>query len=511
MVLWQNSGRSLLENKFLSKLVKDQFITQDEYEWLMAPKKSEECEEEKEEDEEKIVNYAEKNNKIQKVDFSYVQFLKIAFSLIRTSFSKEYIFRKSVFYCSADFSSIKFIKIVDFSHATFKQDVDFSSVIFENNLIFSNVQCNENCAFQNSKIHNKNDQKDTNSQFISFDNSYFMKDVDFQDSIFDGKISFKFVKFKQCAYFDGTTFKKYVTFYQSKFFSTVSFENSEFQGETRFTDVIFSDVANFNAIHIRDFGTFKNIEVDKRIEFNDAMLYETDFSFAQGRNISFKNARLYKIILDNIDFENKNFLELKKYSSDITRTDAIATRESARIIKDTFESQHNIIESNKYYRIEMDLWREEIAQKFGGSIKSFFSNRDFFNLTLFKYVSDYATNWIQVLFWMIIFGFLCVLIEYSQNDGEKSFLVLATLLIVCIFASYKNEFDKILRIYSLIFIIYTLLYFFNNPVDLLNTFAKVIYPATSSEITFVSLIMKLIFGYLAYQFIISMRQNTRRK
>jgi len=490
-----------LKNIFLSKLTDKNIITKDEYNFLFESKENwgeEEDDFDNIDKFEELIQKIIKHSEDEAIDFSYVNFPEIDFLNITSSFSKEIKFYKSLFQGSTSFSGITFEEKSDFSFSQFNMDVDFSDIKFKKIVRFYKTNFKEECDFSASEFYIEK-IRDSNDKSVNFHHTVFEHIVDFQSVIFHNEVNFQSAKFKEEALFNQVEFRKKCHFY-----------NTSFKQNIDFTECI-----------IKEEATFKNATFDKSANFNKAWLNNVDFSFCTIKNLSLQNAKIKSIILDNMDFEKINFLylegieniDLEEPKEKEIDSDAFRTREDARIVKYTLESQHNIIESNKYYRIEMDKWRNEICEQHKCTllekVKTFFSNQNYFNLTLFKYVSDYATNWIKVLYLIFIVSFGLSSVSLSDTDVNHGifFSLLVFFLSVILFIIYnikkKSEWILILYIIAL-FICY------NDSLTLLNKIACSIYLFKSPD-TFFGLLTKILFAYLFYQFVISLRQNTRRK
>jgi len=288
---------------------------------------------------------------------------------------------------------------------------------------------------------------------ISFKSAKFYDHANFQDLIFLRDINFQEAKFYGDVNFTESTFKESVNFSYASFKSNTDFSEVSFHGDTSFS------YANFQK-NI----TFENTECKGIFDFSD---------------VSFES-----ILLDKSSFTNASYLRLYGWNSKIHEDIAgerlsskhFQTKESARIIKAYFEKENNIIESNIYYPIEMDKYREEIS-KYSNPFIAFIKDQDYLVTTLSKYVSNYNTSWLRVFFWILFLS----LITLFFHDGLPS--------------------DKT-----------TLLNIPNRAIELinpLNIFKKDYNLYKGHE--FWAMIVRVITIYLFYQFTMAFRQNTRRK
>jgi hypothetical protein len=191
----------------------------------------------------------------------------------------------------------------------------------------------------------------------------------------------------------------------------------------------------------------------------------------------------------------------------------VLKRETARIIKDSFEQQNNIIEANKFYALEMKEREKELEE----DIKE---GKNFLEWLIFKIhgvSSNHSQDWLLSLFWILSFSFgysfmscvnklLDTKLEYILTDAFIYIFVIYTSILII---NYK----KINKFYlmGLFYIFYVYL----SKDFTLETFSNNINPFSImtefSELNFSTMIYKITIAYLIYQLIISIRQNTRRK
>jgi len=222
---------------------------------------------------------------------------------------------------------------------------------------------------------------------MSFNFSYciFDEPIDLSDIKIKQKINFEHVIFKKNVNF------KYTTFYQSSIFSNIFFKEDAYFSASAFLDLI----------------DFQNSECKGIFDFSD---------------VAFHLLRL-----DKSHFSHSSYLRLDGWSDskhedigrEILSAKHFETKETARIIKAHFEKQNNIIESNIYYPIEMDKYRKEIAYEDINPFLNFFLNKNYFVTTISKYVSNFGTNWVRVLGWIVFFS-LTILIFHDGFPLDKN-------------------------------------------------------------------------------------------
>ncbi|WP_419673021.1 pentapeptide repeat-containing protein [Aliarcobacter butzleri] len=118
--------------------------------------------------------------------------------------------------------------------------------------------------------------------------------------------------------------KNLADFYNSTFAESINFEKTTFRDISVFTNVTFKNDVNFKYTTFEKIGQFKETIFEKTLNLEDSIIKE-------------------KI----------NFLKIKTKNNKELNSCNMVNRETARIIKDSFEKQNNIIEANKYYALEM--------------------------------------------------------------------------------------------------------------------------------------------------------------
>ncbi|MEA2017253.1 MAG: hypothetical protein U9N59_02290, partial [Campylobacterota bacterium] len=175
--------------------------------------------------------------------------------------------------------------------------------------------------------------------------------------------------------------------------------------------------------------------------------------------------------LDNTFFKDEaNFLDIKNKDNDKLESKNIANRETARIIKHSFEKQDNIIEANRFYALKMKKREEELLDELTTKCNSFkkllfVDLPEYIVFLIHKISSNHSQSWIFPLFWIII-----VTIFNIDTNAQNIFIL-------------DNIANKV------------------NPFSIMTD---------CTPLTFTELIYKITIAYLIYQLIISIRQNTRR-
>ena len=273
------------------------------------------------------------------------------------------------------------------------------------------------------------------------------------------------------------------------------------------SESIFMKKVNLSKCHIQELNLF-NTKFKNITDFTDTRFFKNvNFKYTIFDEVSlFNNARIHTYL----DFEYTIF----KAKNNFLNIDAkILNRETARIIKNSFEQQNNIIEANRFYELEMIERENEL-------IKEKNDGRKLCDWLVFKVhglTSNHAQNWILPLFWIIyftfIFGILRFINEQLSNIFEIILIDVVMLLFSIILSLYILKYKRIINFIFLGFFYFVYAFLTNDYA--LECFSTNINPFSimrdDSELTFSLFIYKITIAYLIYQLIISVRQNTRRK
>ncbi|WP_151899662.1 hypothetical protein [Sulfurimonas hydrogeniphila] len=254
-----------------------------------------------------------------------------------------------------------------------------------------------------------------------------------------------------------------------------------------------------------EFSTFENQVILQKKSFNELLLQSSIFlSFVNFTDVKIKEP----LDLTSISFkEFANFLGIQC---------SVKNRETARIIKNSFEQQKNIIEANKFYVLEMQKMEEKL--KFNEN------PLDWIVFKIHKISSNHSQDWMLVLFWILSLTFLYSGFKqkyYSGCSGGNQLMLYSLLsissIIVFIESIVLMESKKINKF--IVFLIFNIINYacygiVTNDYQLLCV-SKIFYQfsqiSENSHFPLSVLIYKVSIAYLIYQLIVSIRQNTRRK
>ena len=373
--------------------------------------------------------------------------------------------------------------------------------IFNHEVIYKNIQ------FPKFEEENFKDYESESNRCISDEESnfYFINSEEDGKNYIDEIINDCNIKFENCTFWDEVKLERYdfqniISFVDCTFekeifikdeinsiisFINCDFKNQKFDISNRIfnKNFILIECKNVELIIINTYfkSTFSlsrsniNKAIFDQTNFEDMAIFidtkftkDISFNYCIFSNHVFLNGcEIHtKIDLKNAIFKSEtNFIDIKnKYGKDL-KAENIDNRETARIIKNYFEKQNNIIEANKFYALEMRKREKELSCK--GPVF------EFIIFYLHKITSKHSQSWILVLSWIVFVSILGI-----ENTPMESI---------------------------------TKLLYGQNYLDLIANSFYSIFKFDGSDITIYKLILKLFMGYLIYQFIVSIRQNTRRK
>ncbi len=316
----------------------------------------------------------------------------------------------------------------------------------------------------------------------------FNKNLKFDRSIFKNRLfnteqdnfldenSIKILEFNKCVFEKEFKLNQYTidmfivqhsefndTFeFQNNSVNDIKIQNSEFEKVSVFTNSKFID------LYISDSVFNENIDFKSSIfgEKNDLTKIPTTFkSVIIHKSINFRDAKFYY----GLDIPDTKINDLSSFlNADLAIE--YTPRDTFRRLKHEFDSIGNIIEANKFYHKEMQKMEEELRKELP---KSFL---EWIVFQMHGIFSRHSQSWIRPIIWILLISLFC-----TANIQDN--------LIDTIFATYYSN-------------------ILDNIANSINPFSIM---TSKDPITFGLLIFKVLIAYLIYQFIISIRQNTRRK
>lgn len=370
---------------------------------------------------------------------------------------------------------------------------------------YNHIQFDYTCQFNNDiKFYRTRFQQ---MLFNTNQNNYldenFINTLHFESCIFDKKFILNGYAITNCTFIDSNLIEKF-----------------EFKENT--IDNFYINNTNFNSLADLYGSTFRIFKISKSI-FNNFVGFE-NCNFGSINNLKNEIATFkYATFIDFINFRNTTFssgldiqnINLKEAPNFLSMNVNFknTNRETLRIVKDSFDKNGNIIEGNKFYQMEMQKREEELSDKKN-------SDRDIIEWLVFKIhgiSSNHSQNWVLSLLWIINLTFIYSQYKILLTQDLTEYLIipfiLNTLLIFISLINISGHMRKkyhilisipIYFVYSFITKDYYLYCFSNN----INPFSIM---TGEQTLTFSLLVYKMLIAYLIYQFIISIRQDTRRK
>ncbi|WP_415398426.1 hypothetical protein [Sulfurimonas sp. CS5] len=415
--------------------------------------------------------------------------------------------------------------------------------IFQDNVTISIVNPNANIEFVNCTFKKKLVVKSTSSEDTNNIFSFILKGGEVDNLVIDGVIAnYKFYINPQ-----NKTYKKSITIQNlqindSKFIenfklhntiiNNIEIEDVDFEKNADFFKSIFKkglleenddeqttlgDIG-FKAINFRKLTLFGDTRFNKKLIFK----YVT----FEGHN-HFKSS----ILEEGLDLEYTNIQqEINFYGIHIIDTSR-TSQETFRIIKHQFEKLGNKIEANKYHALELDKKRENLKSEIDNEEKRI--NKSLFNIWL-EYIvfqvhwlsSEHSTNWFLPLLWIPIVGITSSILAKPADltvTIQIMMLVLFLPILVSLILSLKLE----KNMYVLMTILFglSIFIFINSDIYIRDAihYMSLIHLTTSEVIilgtiddkltirqVFVLFLNKVSLGYLYYQFLMSVRKDTRK-
>ena len=381
-----------------------------------------------------------------------------------------------------------------FSDCQFKKELEAEDINFKSG-IFNNTKYNKYDEINKIRFFNCIIGEDFILQ------GYKIQSLDLSETTFLGKTRIQYCDIEIEADFYNTKFEDLADFYRTNF-SKVYFERTDFKNIAVFSEAEFYCDVDFKYTKFLGTSIFRDMVITGKLNLRDT-IFKEDANFL---DITSKSRKIH-------DKEKKDFIHIGELE-DIE----VSNRETARIIKNFFDSSNNIIEANRFYKLEMKEREKELDVK-----------KSFLEWIIFKVhsiSSNHSQDWLIAVFWIISITFLYSYSNFLLNKDKIELVLLPfiiSFLIVFINILEVSIYNQIKNIYKIISIslLYFIYGFISSDFYLIN-FSNNINPFSiiidgnddnkiAKQIDFLTLIYKIIIAYLIYQFIISVRQNTRRK
>ena len=181
------------------------------------------------------------------------------------------------------------------------------------------------------------------------------------------------------------------------------------------------DNTKIKNIEIEDITVSNLLGLQNSSILNDIRISNCKINEIKAQNMHVENFfSFYKVRFDKLNLEGISYGKLSIFS--LTNRDEKPLNynnfdnfKSPQLLKYYFEDQKDVIEANKFYKIEKDCYMEELK-----SNKFFYSNQNLFAITLSKYLTNFRSDWILPLLWMnvalYLFPMLYGMMEYDNNE-----------------------------------------------------------------------------------------------
>lgn len=350
--------------------------------------------------------------------------------------------------------------IVSFDSCTFLKDADFQKYDFEHELLFN--KCKFESEIQLNKIHKNR---------VSF-LGCTIGNLNCENIVFEQKIKIQNCTIRGKANFCNTKFKELADFYRTKF-NEVIFKRADFENVAVFSEAEFNKDVDFKYVKFLGYSVFRDTVIKGKLDLRNT-IFDSD--------------------------SDANFLDITSEHGEV-KVIQVANRETARLIKSFYEYSNNIIEANKFYALEMQEREKELT-------KDIKNAKNIFEWLIFKahaISSNHSQNWVLTLLWILNIGFIYSM--YISTFHHNNMLAYISIAMVAITLKFNNPLFKVLSINLIIFYCFSYIKL-DEIADKINPFSIM---TSKDPMPFGLLLFKITIAYLIYQFIVSVRQNTRRK
>jgi hypothetical protein len=393
----------------------------------------------------------------------------------KTQKKKKLIFRECTFLYSISIPVFN----VAFHNCTFQQ-LDF--FINDSSKSLELIGCKKffgECTiynFKKSPLTNPNSQEiplNIKIRHCKFNNDINIKQLWISELLIDNTSFEKLLKLSDCL-IEEIDITNDESDKDKKMINKIVFENNKFgkKSDIHFKNVDIGFLSFKNNINYSEYISFFDTKILKELEFNNINLSNTEF---HNCDVSECN----KIKIKNVAFQSNNGFTVfngVKWGNIAKTFDSSTNRDTFRQLKYVNEKQGDIIEANKFYSAEMKAYKKELK---GEKWKTHWQDKIIFWLN--EKVSNFSQNWLKPFGWFFLIGFIafvlsnfCKIISYLEDTSKINLTTLWNAI---------NQFFEYL-----------------NP---FNTSAGEWNPT-------IWLIFKALSIFIIYQFIISLRRQTRR-
>jgi len=342
----------------------------------------------------------------------------------------------------------------NFSNIIIKEQVIHANILFDYNEQNTNFGIERFIIFGSTLIG----KFYINKQYLGNSKTLTINSLKIENTVFNSNFKLHNTVLKEFNIED-TDFEKHADFFKSNFLKGTLRENE--------IEKINENDIGFRAINFKGLALFGDTEFNEKLIFK----YVTFENFNH-----FRKAKLHKgLDLDYSNIQNEmNFFDVQKLDTKEAKNNT--SQETYRIIKHNFEKIGNKIEANKYFAFELEQKKINLEN----NKSSQWTDYIVFQINWLS--SEFGTNWLRVL------GLICCI--GALTVGFIHFELLRQLF-------FNPSLFKPEYIMKAVNEFFQYLYILNKSEALIS------HPATL-------LFNKITLGYLYYQFLISIRKDTRK-
>ncbi|EOE6453764.1 pentapeptide repeat-containing protein [Campylobacter jejuni] len=343
-----------------------------------------------------------RENYNKSLKFSNCKFNK-EFCIARINISKQIVFENIYFLENVFIEWVNFNEnsCLRFFKCNFKKQCNFKYNIFYNEIDFLDIYAkelileqnifNKFLYIQNSTINNINLWKN------KFKNRcYFMDSVFGNKNNENIKLNFSNAHFEDNAYFNNSEFYSYADFHECEFEKTANFYGVRFDKTPNFSQAIFK--GNLNAVNTNLNFTFDDLQERIKQEY---AFYETQRTAKEAG------------VIPNL-YQEKS---LDKFANDF--------RDSFRIFKNALIKDNNLLDASNFHKYELYCKEIELKNKKG---KTFKDVVDRWQLLFYRKLCDHHTDILQSLNSLIlvigifVISSVAMVVGFNYSLGYKPIL-----------------------------------------------------------------------------------------
>ncbi|HEF3583712.1 TPA: pentapeptide repeat-containing protein [Campylobacter jejuni] len=348
------------------------------------------------------------------IDFSYAIF-ENEVHFCNTYFESVVHFSFTKFKGVCDFSNTKFLATqkkeernrICFDDTEFEDIVHFYSAKFESKVLFCKSVFKSKVNFNGAEFSTSHYD---DAEINNFDNVTFESDAWFNDIIFNSSVLFSKCEYKGNIYMRNITSKQQLYFYESLFLSNVYFNNSHFK-----------DYVNFCECEFEKTACFYGVKFDKTPNFSQA-IFKGNLNVVN-TNLNFTFDDLQERIKQEYENFNKDIKEkenkkpLDKFANDF--------RDSFRTFKSALIKDNNALDASNFHKYELYCKEIELKNKKG---KTFKDVVDRWQLLFYRKLCDHHTDILQSLNSLIlvigifVISSVAMVVGFSYSLGYKPIL-----------------------------------------------------------------------------------------